>query len=75
MLFVVVWLFLLSSGVFFKINFSKKFFQEHYQSGLDPDRTDILSVLIWAQTVCKGYQQMTKFVTSKKNALGILYSP
>ena len=26
-------------------------------------RTDILSVLIWVQTVCKGYQQMTK-VTS-----------
>ena len=23
-------------------------------------RTDILSVLIWVKTVCKGYQQMTK---------------
>ena len=29
-------------------------------------RTDILSVLIWVQTVCKGYQQMTKVATSKE---------
>ena len=28
--------------------------------------TDILSVLIWVQTVCKGYQQMTKVATSKE---------
>ena len=27
-------------------------------------RTDILSVLIWVQTVCKGYQQMTKVAAS-----------
>ena len=27
-------------------------------------RTDILSVLIWVQNVCKGYQQMTKFAGS-----------
>ena len=27
-------------------------------------RTDFLSILIWVQTVCKGYQQMTK-VTDK----------
>ena len=27
-------------------------------------RPDILSDLIWVQTVCKGYQQMTKFVTN-----------
>ena len=26
----------------------------------------ILSVLIWVQTVCKGYQQMTKVSTSKE---------
>ena len=25
-------------------------------------RTDILSVLIWVQTVCKGYQQTTEVV-------------
>ena len=28
-------------------------------------RTDILSVLIWVQTVCKGYQQTTKVAASK----------
>ena len=28
-------------------------------------RTDILMVLIWVQTVCKGYQQMTKVATCK----------
>ena len=28
-------------------------------------RTDILSVLIWVQTVCKGYQQRTKVAASK----------
>ena len=26
----------------------------------------MLSVLIWVQTVCKGYQQMTKVAASKK---------
>ena len=29
-------------------------------------RTDILSVLIWVQTVCQGYQHMTKVTASKK---------
>ena len=29
-------------------------------------RTDVLSVLIWVQTVCKGYQQMTKSMLSRK---------
>ena len=29
-------------------------------------RTDLLSVLIWVQTVCKGYQQMTKVTIRKK---------
>ena len=29
-------------------------------------RTGILPVLIWIQTFCKGYQQMTKVATSKK---------
>ena len=28
-------------------------------------RTDILSVLIWVKTVCKGYQQTTKVAASK----------
>ena len=42
---------------FFKINFFKKKFQQLYQS--IQIRTDILSVQIWIQTVCKSYQQMT----------------
>ena len=29
-------------------------------------RTDVLSVLIWVQHVCKGYQQMTKNFSSKR---------
>ena len=47
---------------FFKINFFKKYFQEHFHSvKLVGSRsgTDILSVLIWVQTVGKDYQQMT----------------
>ena len=31
-----------------------------------PIRTDLLSVLIWFQTVCKGYQQATKVAASKE---------
>ena len=29
-------------------------------------RTDALLVLIWVQTVCKGYQQMAKVITGKE---------
>ena len=29
-------------------------------------RTDILSVLIWVQTLCKGYQQMINVTASKE---------
>ena len=32
-------------------------------------RNDILLVLIWVQTVCKGYQQMTKVTASKEREL------
>ena len=52
--------------LFFKINFFKKLFQEHYQSVKTvwiQIRPDILSGLIWFQTVCKNYQQMTKVST------------
>ena len=56
--------------IFFKINFFKKFFQEHYQSvkwfGFKSDRTNILSALIWVRSVCKGYQPMTKVAASKE---------
>ena len=34
--------------------------------------TDILSVLICVQTVCKGYQQMTKVAASKEIVNGVL---
>ena len=30
-------------------------------------RTNILSVLIWVQTVCKGYQQTTNMAASKES--------
>ena len=30
------------------------------------ESTNILSVLIWVQTVCKGYQQITKVTASKE---------
>ena len=44
----------------------KKKIQEYHQrvKQLDPDQAHILSGLIWVQTVCKGYQQMTKVITS-----------
>ena len=48
---------------FFKIIFFKKFFQDNYQSVKlfwIQIRTDVLSVLIWVQAVCKGYQQKMK---------------
>ena len=32
-------------------------------------RTDIMSVLIWVQTVCKDYQQTTKVAVSKKTVI------
>ena len=48
---------LLSSADLFQIIFFKKIISEtlSVSNGLDPDRTDVLSVLIWVQTVCKGY--------------------
>ena len=48
--------------IFFKINFFEKFFQEYNQSVKTvwiQIRLDILSGLIWIQTVYKGYQKMT----------------
>ena len=32
-------------------------------------RADYLSVLIWAQTVCSGYQRMTKVTASKERVM------
>ena len=54
-----------SAGFFSKSAFSKNSFRTlSVSNGLDPD-PDLL-VLIWVQTVYKGYQQMTKVTTSKK---------
>ena len=57
---------LLSSVDFFsKLNFKKSI-----SFCLDPDQDpltvgpDLLSVLIWAQSVCKAYQQITKVAAS-----------
>ena len=60
---------LLSSADFFKISFSRKIPSgtlSGCQSVWVQIRTDILSVLIWVQTVCNGYQQKTKALTSKE---------
>ena len=46
--------------------FQMIFFQEHYQCQTVwiQIKTDVLSVLIWVQTICKGYQQTTKVAVS-----------
>ena len=36
-------------------------------------RTNILLVLIWVQTVCRGYQQTTRVAASKERVKGGLY--
>ena len=53
---------------FSKLTFSKTSFRYtiRVSNGLDQDQTDILSVLIWVQTVCKGYQQTSKVATYSK---------
>ena len=57
---------------FFKIDFFEKFLQElpsECQTVWIQIRTDILSVLIWVQTVCRGYQQMTKSPLARNEIL------
>ena len=64
-------MFLLSPADFFQNKlFKRKIFRKPDQSvfGLDPDQDNILSVLVWVQIVCKGYQQMTKVTTSKESS-------
>ena len=56
---------LLQSADFSKLTFSINSLK-HYENirvstCLDPDKD-----LIWVQTVCKGYQQMTKVAASKE---------
>ena len=35
-------------------------------NGLDPDQDRVMSVLIWVQTVCKGYWRMIEVATSRE---------
>ena len=57
------------------LTFFKSFFFQKILSGTLSEcqtvwiqiRSDILSVLIWIQTVCNGYQQMTKVAPSKES--------
>ena len=37
-------------------------------------RADILSILIWVQTACKGYQQTTKVAASKERVSYLPFS-
>ena len=50
----------LSNAIFFKINFFEKFFQKYHPSVKQiGSRSGVLLGLIWVQSVCKGYEQMT----------------
>ena len=63
---------ILSSADLFKINFYKKILSgtiSGYQTDWIQIRTDIMSVLIWVHTVCKGYKQMTKVAASKDRVI------
>ena len=51
---------------FFKMNFLKKFFLEHYQSVKRFASRSGPTFWIWVQTFCKGYQQMTEVTASKE---------
>ena len=68
--------FLSFADFFSKLTFSKKFFQVHYhcQKVWIQTRTNIFSVPIWVQTVCKGYQQTTKVATSKERIVQSCFS-
>ena len=65
---------------FFKINFFKKILSRSLVSECQTvwikTKTDFLSVLIWVQTVCTAYQQMTIKAASKdrvKNVTAIFF--
>ena len=42
-------------------------------NSLDPDRPEMLSGLIWVQTVCKGYHQTTKVAISGERVNGNIF--
>ena len=56
-----VWFLVVCGFLFLKLTFSKKVFQEYHQNVKQFASRLILFSLIWVQTVCKGYQQATKF--------------
>ena len=58
--------FFVAYGFILRLNFSKKIsgIPSRCQTVWMEIRPDVLSGLIWIQTVCKGYQQMTKVATS-----------
>ena len=61
--------FKLSADFFFKFTFKKKILPgtlSECQTDWNQIRTDTLSVLIWLQTVCKGYQVTTKVPASRQ---------
>ena len=55
-----------SADLSFKSFFQK---QNQCQTVWIQIRTYILSVLIWVQTICKGYQQTTKVTLSKERVI------
>ena len=55
----------LSSVDIFQQNFFQKIFSG-ITTECQTNSLDILSGLIWIQTVCKGCQQMTKFAASRQ---------
>ena len=62
--------------IFFKINFFEKVFQKitsECQTVWIQIRPDIMSGLIWIQTVCIGYQQ-TELVPRKNSTSGITFT-
>ena len=58
---VIIHVFLLSADDFFQNQLFQNLFQEYHQCQTVwiQIRPDILAGLIWVQTACKGYQQMT----------------
>ena len=80
--FVYTWIYLFESGIrwmilillFSSADFFSKLTISKHPSGTLSEcqpvciqiRTDVLSVLTWKQTVCKGYQQTTKVAADKK---------
>ena len=65
-------MFLLSSADFFQNLLFQKILSGtlwEYQTIWIQIRADILLVLIWVKTVCKGYQQMTKIAAIARKEL------